>query len=96
MSLLFVLVLKYLLLIIRLTLSIVYVPYNQPHKLTTIGSPSILYLPHSFNRSEPITVTHMYRGPSASRHIVNIELIQGMLREAFPAPRLGYTVVDSV
>lgn len=60
---------------------------------TTLPVPAPL--PHFFNRSEPISITHAYRGPLASRHIANLELIQSLLSIAFPPPKFVFQSINS-
>jgi len=50
---------------------------------------------HSFNKSLPISITHAYRGPLASRHIANIEFIQNLLFAAFPSPNYSFQSINS-
>lgn len=71
------------------------VAYTLVRTTTRNGSFVPENLSHKFNRSEPIRITHMYRGPNASRHIANIELIQGMLAEAFPSPKYYFQSINS-
>lgn len=52
-------------------------------------------LTHHFSANNPITILHTYRGPKASRHMLNFNLMQTMLLEAFPTPKYNFITITS-
>mmetsp|Transcript_12829 Transcript_12829/g.19273 ORF Transcript_12829/g.19273 Transcript_12829/m.19273 type:complete len:436 (+) Transcript_12829:1-1308(+) len=85
----------------KVAYSLVRIPSAVPisSSSSSSSSPTTMPLPapllHSFNKSLPISITHAYRGPFASRHIANIEFIQNLLYQAFPSPKYSFQSINS-